>query len=167
MPDKTKISTRDLIMQVDDTRKDCGKRVHTAVRDMCISGEMRRIDVGLYAYIGKGKQPVEKRDAMWRLLRARRAVTVDDLVTLCGVADGYAQEWLRMLVKNEAVRKTGDTYRLVKDTGPKGMPGRDDNAAKLRDIRRKKRQAALDNITRAAAEIGRNVEMLAGMMNEE
>ena len=71
-------------------------RIRHALHDMRKSGEVVRVKQGFYRYVGKSKKP-EYREIMWRILRARRSVTVDDLVEIAGRHRQYVHQWLRML----------------------------------------------------------------------
>ena len=122
------------------------KRVLNALCDLTKSGELRRVTRGVYALRDR-QTPPEKRVVMWRLLRMRHAVTADDLVELAEVSRDYACQWLRTLEKHGVVRLTRGKYRLIKDTV--AMPVFDDNAKKLRELRAKKKQAALAALTMA------------------
>ncbi len=127
------------------------KKVLNALCDMTKTGELRRERRAVYA-IGNRKRPTEKRLIMWRLLRMRHAVSIDELADLAEVHRGYASEWLRTLMKNEVVRLTRGKYRLIKDTVD--MPAFDDNAKRLRELRARKKkaaQAALDVADNALA----------------
>ncbi len=115
------------------------KRLHTTIRDLLRAGEIERRGEGVYAWKEKARK-TERREVMWRLLRARVFVTVEDLQEMAGVSREYAEEWIRMLVKKEIVRKTGKAYRLVSD--PVEMPENTEKAGQLRDLRKRMAEAA-------------------------
>ena len=65
---------------------------------------------------------------MWRLLRARKVVSYDDLQELAGASRSYAREWMATLIKREVVRKLSKgRYQLINDAAPetpvKELPG--------------------------------------------
>lgn len=65
---------------------------------------------------------------MWRLLRARKVVSYDELQELAGASRSYAQEWMATLVKREVVRKLSKgRYQLINEAAPetpaKELPG--------------------------------------------
>lgn len=115
------------------------KRLYTTIRDLLRAGEIERRREGVYAWKEKARKP-ERREVMWRLLRARIIVTVEDLQEMAGVSREYAEEWLRMLVKKEIVRKTGKIYRLL--SAPVEMPENTEKAGQLRDLRKRMAEAA-------------------------
>ena len=95
---------------------------------------------------------------MWRLLKMRRRVTVDDLVEMAGVSRDYAREWLLILVRREVARKIQEPGKaglwvLINDTAE--MPLDENKAARLRGIRLKKKQviSKLDAIDTALGDI--------------
>jgi len=137
------------------------RRVRTAIKDLKKSGEIESVDRGVYRWLGKTAPAPEIREAMWKLLRARRVVTVDDLRELAGASKRYAREWLLTLAKHGVVRKTGARYQLIKDTIV--MPDLADNAEKLREIRRRKKAEALRSLEQAAAAIASAKTALTSM----
>jgi len=75
-------------------------------------------------------------------LRMRKRVTVDDMVEMAEVGASYAEEWLRMLARREVVRREDRPGRqslwiLIQDSLE--MPEDEEKAAKLRDLRAKKK----------------------------
>lgn len=121
--------------------------MYKVFRDFLKSGEIERTETDMFLYKGKkSEQKPELREIMWRVLRARRSVTVEDLVELSGADTGYAKEWLGMLRRQEVVKvqphqtKPGaKTYVLADD--PVIMPTDDTKAAKLRASRDRKKEA--------------------------
>ena len=123
------------------TRSDL-KRMYRTVIDFTRAGEIERVNRGVYRYCGRPSKKPQAQLIMWRILRARRTVTVEDLQELAGASAGYIKEWFRMLRRRGIVQKVSDgKYRLVHD--PVEMPRNEEKAEKLRDIREKK-SAALD-----------------------
>jgi hypothetical protein len=123
--------------------------------DLIQAGEITRVEPGVHQWANKPR-PAQLREVMWRLIRARKVVSVDDLMELSGAGEEYVKEYLRMLVKRGIVRKVQGSglkpvqgsgkYQLVKDEGIAAPEDRG-KAEKLRAIRRKKAEAleALDN----------------------
>lgn len=123
------------------------KRIKKVVFNLAQSGEIVRLERGLYEYRGKQGKP-QLREVMWRILRARRVVTVDDLEELSGAKQGYVEEWLRMLERNGIVRHfENGRWQMIQD--PVEMPGDEQKSERLRGIRERKR-AALEAIARAS-----------------
>ena len=107
--------------------------VQDALRDLRRSNEAVRMDQGVYQWAGR-KEPVQLRQKMWTILRARRVVSVEDLMELTGASRGYAGEWVRMLERHELIRRLEDgRVQLVHD--PVAMPENEDKAAKLKALR--------------------------------
>jgi hypothetical protein len=135
------------------------KNILNVLSELYCAGRLQRVAQGVYAPPAATKPP-EKREVMWRLLRlSRPGVTVDDLVEMAAVSVKYAEEWLRMLARREVVRRVDRPGRkslwlLVKDSIE--MPEDEEKAAKLRTIRRQKKQqitVRLDVISTALGEI--------------
>lgn len=137
-----------------DLVSDTDKRpLYQAISDMRKRGEVARQRPGVYTYIGpKAIRQSAKKDVMWRVLRARRVVTVADLVELAAVSEAYAKEWLNMLTGHGVIRRIGARFQMVEDPGPQGMPTDQGKADKLRKIR-VSRQRALEELARAEASL--------------
>lgn len=154
------------------TAKDLGERmgvktyteenkIRLWLKDFLKRGEMRRVAPGRYVYAGQDRGTEEKRQRMWRVLRARRAVTAADLQELAGASAEYAWEWLRALKRQGLVAKTGRTWRLLHD--PVEMPTMRDNAEKIRRLRAAHKALAdeLARIEQALAQSRRALESLS------
>jgi len=129
------------------------KRVSNALSEMKTMGKVVRVRQGVYA-VAKSTGHQELREVMWRLLRMRRRVTVDDLMEMAGAGVEYARDWLRMLENLGVVKKISQgaasnprVWQLIKDTVE--MPVDAENAARLRALRKKKKQQALADIAAA------------------
>ena len=90
---------------------------------------------GVYNYRGKQGGKPEIQEVMWRLLRSRRTVTVEDLQEMAEAEESYVLEWLRMLIRRGIVRESGGSYQMIKDTVE--MPRNDEKAERLRRLRAK------------------------------
>ncbi|SDU27247.1 hypothetical protein [Desulfobacula phenolica] len=122
--------------------------MYGTLKDMRDRGEL--IDTGKKGeYRFKPAKKKYLRTVMWRLLRARQIVTVEDLMELAGVSEEYAKEWLRMLTRQDIVKQMkAGVFKLVAD--PVVEPLNTDRAERLRDLRkRKKAMAALDKASKA------------------
>ena len=130
------------------------RQVRLVVADLCKSGEIERVDEGVYRLLQKPPGKPQIQEVMWRVLRARRSVTLADMEELAGAAPTYASEWLQMLARRKIVRhlKNG-SWQMVKDPGPT-MPLNDEKAERLRNLRAKKKEAldAMDRAFMAIAE---------------
>jgi len=135
-----------------DAGKKASVSLYKTLGNLARSGEIERVRPGVYKW--KGKDPgalllarktrhmTQLREIMWRVLRAKRTVTVDDLRELSGANERYAKEWLNMLVRRGVVRKNKNkTYQIVSD--PVQMPQDEKKAERLRRIRQNKKNALL------------------------
>ena len=137
-------------------------RISATLHDLLKAGHIRRLEKGVYGPPAPGAtQPrQEKRNIMWRVLRAKQVVTAADLEEMAEVSQAYALEWLRGLVKLEVVRALENgRYRLVKDTVR--MPDLTDNAQKLRALRARQK-AAFQAVERAKTAINEAMNLMAG-----
>lgn len=139
------------------------KRGWSALRDLYRAGELERVGRGEYRSRARSDAAPKKQTVMWRFLKMRRVVTVDDLVVAGEASQAYAREWLRGLVRKEIVKKREDgAYVLIQDL-PAPEPPRDDAKAEaLRELRRRRRQRVLD----ALDQIHANVCDICGTMEE-
>ncbi|MHB1183364.1 MAG: hypothetical protein ACYC4A_01510 [Desulfobulbia bacterium] len=142
------------------------KRVANALRELRKQGLVIRVRQGVYA-LAVGAKP-ELREVMWRLLRMRRRVTVDDLVELAGAGVEYARDWLRMLEDRGVVRKISQgaasnprVWQMINDTVE--MPVDAENAARLRELRKKKKQQALADLAAAQKLLGKAHQAITEM----
>lgn len=146
------ISTQDIAVMLDMV-SDADKRVlYRILIDFRHSGEIERVKKGIYIYKGKKCKP-QLQEIMWRFLRARKKVTIDDLVEISGAEESYAKEWLQLLVRREIVRKyKNGNYLMIKD--PVDMPRNEKKAERLRRIRAEKKKAldAIDKVVTIALE---------------
>lgn len=92
-----------------------------------------------YFWIGGKPGSPTIQEKMWRVLRARKAVTLADLMELAGASEVYAKEYMLVLIKNQIVKKDGYKWRMISD--PVIMPDNTDKAEKLRKIRAAKKAA--------------------------
>lgn len=115
--------------------------VQAVMRDLLRSQEAARVTDGVYRWAGR-KEPVQLRQKMWSILRARRVVSVEDLMELTGASQPYAKQWARMLEGHELVRRLADgRIQLVND--PVVMPDDVTKAQKLKAIRVRNALAAM------------------------
>ncbi len=130
------------------------QRVHAALKDLAKAGTISRLERGVYGPPDgrPAAKQAERRHVMWRLLRMRRAVSVEDLVELAAVSGNYATEWLQTMARQGVARRDGKIWRLIND--PVTYPEPDDNAAKLRRLRaRRKALEALGRLENEVASI--------------
>ena len=109
--------------------------IRSTLRDFRRRGEVVRVAPGVYNYRGKQGGKPEIQEVMWRLLRSRRTVTVEDLQEMAEAEESYVLEWLRMLIRRGIVRESGGSYQMIKDTVE--MPRNDEKAERLRRLRAK------------------------------
>jgi predicted transcriptional regulator of viral defense system len=125
--------------------------LYTALRDLRRGGELERIERCRYRLLKRPDGGPSKQEIMWRLLRMRRLVSVEDLVELAGVSAHTAREWLKNLVRTGVATRGADgKWRVLKDQP--AMPPNQHKAAKLRRMRERKK-AALEALERAQAAI--------------
>ncbi|KAF5046501.1 hypothetical protein DSECCO2_470200 [anaerobic digester metagenome] len=118
--------------------------VQAVMRDLLRSGEAARVAEGEYRWAAR-KEPVQLRQKMWSILRARRTVSIEDLMELTGASRNYARAWTTMLEGHEVVRRLEDgRVQLVND--PVVMPSDTTKAAKLRAIRIRKALATVRDL---------------------
>lgn len=123
------------------------KRAWSSLRDMVRAGEVERVDRGKYRYLGKKSTAPKKQTVMWRFLRMRRVVTVDDLVVASASSAEYVREWLRGLARKDIVKKREDgAYVLTTDVAAAEPPRDEDKAEKLRELRRRQKQSLLSAV---------------------
>jgi len=129
--------------------------VQAVMRDLLRSQEVARVTDGVYRWAAR-KEPVQLRQKMWSILRARRVVSVEDLMELTGASQPYAKQWVRMLEGHELVRRLADgRIQLVND--PVVMPDDATKAQKLKAIRIHK---ALDSMRQSMEGLAKAVKEL-------
>jgi hypothetical protein len=134
------------------------KRIlYQAISDMVERGELKKARPGVYHYEGVPERAFEKREVMWRVLRARKKVTARYLAMHSGAKIEYVREWLAALARQEIVRRTTKAgiegeYQLISDRVE--MPGDDAKADRLRNMRELKKaaNAAIDRALKAHME---------------
>ena len=134
------------------TRSDL-RRMYQTIIDFIRAGDIERVEKGVYRYRGKPAERPQIQLVMWRIMRARRAVTIEDLQELAGASAAYAKQWLMMLARRQIVRKLSNgKYHLIQDLVK--MPQDEEKAQKLRKIRERKKAAlkALDQAFSAIAD---------------
>lgn len=118
--------------------------VQAVMRDLLRSKEVARVSDGVYCWASR-KEPVQLRQKMWSILRARRTVSIEDLMELTGASRGYARQWTTMLEGHGVVRRLDDgRVQLVVD--PVTMPSDASKAEKLRAIRIRKALATVRDL---------------------
>lgn len=133
------------------------KRVLNILSDLLRRGKLSRPKQSVYAPPTLEGPPPQRAEVMWRILRMRRRVQIDDLVEMAGVSEKYAAEWLRMLLRRGVVSKNQPpggkaTWQLVSDQVE--PPVNTDKAAALRAMRRKRKEQALTMIEEAKRVLG-------------
>lgn len=145
-----KIASKALAIELDMIADNEKQTLYRVIRDFVKSGEITRIRPGVFVYNRKDKQP-EIQEVMWRYLRLKKLVTIDDLVAVSRASRDYASEWVCMLARREIVEtiRLGGArkYRLISD--PVIMPKNEDNAKKLRKLRKQKKHEVLKALAEA------------------
>jgi len=129
--------------------------IQAVLRDLIKSGEVTRVAERTYRWAAR-KEPVQLRQKMWSILRARRTVSIEDLMELTGASRNYARAWTTMLEGHEVVRRLEDgRVQLVSD--PVVMPSDTTKAEKLKAIRVRNALAAvrerIEQVTVAVKEL--------------
>ena len=144
--------TKEVALELDLVFNTDRQPLYQTLRDFVSNGEIEKIRKGVFRYKGI-QNPAQFQEIMWRVLRARRKVTVDDLIEISGAEKTYIKEWLQMLVRREIVRKHANgNYLMIKD--PVEMPRNEEKADRLRRIRAEKKKAldAIDKVVALALE---------------
>lgn len=133
------------------------KRVLNILSDLLRRGKISRLRQSVYGPPTLEAPPPQRAEVMWRLLRMRRRVQVDDLVEMAGVSEKYAAEWLRMLLRRGVVIKHQQpggkgTWQLVSDQVE--PPENTEKAEALRALRRQRKERALGMIEEAKRVLG-------------
>lgn len=142
------------------------KRMLNTLSDLKNAGRIVRVSQGVYAPAKREVKP-EIRERMWRVLRMRRRVMVDDLVEMAEASTDYASDWLRTLEVQKVVRKINPgvgkscVWQLIND--PVEMPVDTDKAAKYRALRLKKKQQALVDLAAAQKLLGKACQAITEM----
>lgn len=130
--------------------------LYNALIDLREAGEIIRIKPGEYKWASKPVKP-QLREVMWRIFRAKKRVSIEDLRELSGASELYIKEWLGLLCRRGIARKTkAGIYLMIKD--PVIMPDDDEKADKLRKIRLRKKEEALAALDKARKIIERMEE---------
>ncbi len=128
------------------------KYLYKRIQSLTESGEIKRVRVGVYKYIGENRGKRNKQQVMWYVLRIRKTVTASDLVELAGVVQKYAEEFLYFLENKEVVKRLErGKFRLIND--PVIMPRNEDKARAMRELRKKNAREALAKLDQAKAAI--------------
>jgi len=137
---RNEVSTDDISKELNiQTRRD-HKRLIWVLSNLKQAGRLSWIRQGVYGARLQAKP--DKREWMWRVLRMRRRIQLDDLVEMTGVNRDYAKQWLRLLVKHGIAFKQQEpgmkgTWHLMNDLAE--CPVDTDKAVRLRKLRQEKK----------------------------
>jgi predicted transcriptional regulator len=152
-----RVSREDIRQRLDLAGPGDRKRLGTAIGELAGYGHLERhADLSVSIVQVEPGEP-RKHEVMWRILRAKRLVTTDNLAALAGVSRGYAQNWLEALINLGLVenlgrsRRQGGQYRLVKDPGPEAP--RDQRASERSSAWRQRKMEALGKLDAAFAAV--------------
>lgn len=142
-------------------------RVRNAVHNLRNAGEIQSVSPGVYTYTGKQQGP-SKQKVMWNYFRMRMkcgaSVTVEELQGAAEVSAEYAKEWLKFLVRAGFVKRLGNgEFQLLKD--PVEMPANDIKAARLRSLRKNKREEVME-ILEEIQRMARQAQEIAAGLSE-
>lgn len=139
--------------------------LYKALAQLVKQGEAEKVRPGVYRPIRRADKKPELQQVMWRLLRASRRVTVEDLQEIAGATVEYAREWLDMLIRQGVVKNLAGAgvpgiYQLINDTVD--MPADEAKRVRLKRIRLAKREA-LAALTAARIAVMRAEEFVKEM----
>lgn len=130
------------------------KRAWNTLRDLVRSGELERVDRGRYRLVKRADMAPKKQAVMWRFLKMRRVVTVDDLVEVSAASRDYVREWLRGLARKDVVRRREDGAFVLTQEMPAAEPPKNDaKAEKLRELRRERKARVMEALDRIHASV--------------
>lgn len=114
------------------------RRVRVALGDLVKGSRAEKMGAGRWRPLKREPGQPEKKEIMFRYLRARRVVTREGLMQAADASAPTVRDWLGSyirlgLVVNEAGKGKPGRYRLVKD--PVAMPADD-----LGEVQRRKRE---------------------------
>lgn len=155
------VTNADLATALDMVFNNEKQTLYRTLRAFHKRGEIEKKRRGVYKYIGKTSKP-QLQQIMWRALRARKTIEIDDLIEIAGASRAYIKEFLRMLVKREIVRliRIGKKYKYQIINDPVIMPEDTDNAKKLRKLRQQKKAEALAALKEAESSIKKAKEII-------
>jgi DNA-binding transcriptional ArsR family regulator len=147
----SEVSAKQLISALNLTSQRDKHDLYRTLHDFVKRGEVKALTPGVYKYLHKSSKK-ELKSTMWRLLRARKTVTIEDIQELSGASRKYVVEWLKMLEKRGIVRRFREgKYRLVKDTVVE--PENTEKAFRIRELRKKRKEEALTALNDASIAI--------------
>ena len=107
------------------------RRLRGVINQFIKSGEIRRVKMGHYEYVGK-KPRRTKLDVIWHLVRSHRQFETDQIERLSGATRGTVLEYLHCLRRLGFIRQPRRGYwQLIEDPGPDTPV----NAAKCKRLR--------------------------------
>lgn len=127
----------DLVQVLDIRTYKEAARVTGVLRDFMRSGEVTRIDRGLYVYVNR---PARRGylDIIWHLVRSHRQFTTDDIERLSGAKRATVLEYLRCLKRYGFLRsRVRGRWELIEDPGP-ARPVDAKKCERLKGLRRTK-----------------------------
>ena len=160
------LTVADLTRETGFVGKGQPKKVATAIRDFVKRGEVEKTDIDgtpAYRYVRRQSAP-NKKQVMWRLLRARRRVSIEDLQELADVGEVHARKWISNLEDLEIVKKRQPNpnepafWHLINDTVVE--PETSQCAERLRLLRANKKAAKqLDAARSALASVRMSIDV--------
>jgi hypothetical protein len=134
------------------TRKE-EKRMLNALRDFVKAGEVQRVSLGVYVYLGKQRKDLPLKDQMRNYLKIKKVVTIEELQEL-GAAETYAREWLQMLMRRGVVADRGNgRFELIAEMAVPENEEKAERLRKLRAVRKAEIAAALDEMSEALGRV--------------
>ena len=162
--DGREVTNKELAVALDLVSDKEKRGMYRVMSDLRKQNEIRRVRPGVHVYLRKPGDD-ELRQKLWRVFRRLRTVTTDDLIELTGASEGYAKEFLRMLVKRDVARRIDDPkrqdkskYQMIND--PVKMPEDEEKARRLRKLRRQKRREVLAALQAAELAIKKARELV-------
>lgn len=93
------------------------QQINNVIKDFVRRGEFRRVERGVIDYIERPK-PRTKTDIIWHLIRSHRQFEAAEIVRLSGAVYDTVKKYLTRLSKLGYVKRSGRTWRLIRDPGP-------------------------------------------------
>jgi hypothetical protein len=151
-----------------DAVNEVGGTVKTrqAITDLRRDGSIVSIKPGRYRFVplrmvANAEPTIQEK--MWRVVRAMRVFSVDDLVQMAGAKRSYASEFLQALVRTgylDRSRAKPAIYRVMKDSAQ--LPRNDAKAEKLKEIRQRRKT----ELGKMKAEMIDSVNELCSLLRE-
>ena len=157
---REKIKKLNSVFCAADLQEQNQEKLRSVLKAMVKTGEITRVARGKYQYVGEKTGSTTMQQKAWKIIRARKKVTIEDIIELAGMTKNYAQDWLNTLKANGIVKKASKQYILIKDTV--SMPINAHHAQYMKKYNKNKKaiNTELDNIEKSIKQIRTNLNTL-------